>query len=369
MENINKGKKEKKIKKIYENQLNKEKKEIINNFKDAKEKEIKEIKKEKYHHKSKDKKKNGNKENNKEIIEYIEEDITDKIIQKLIDYNEIKENLTEKEIKYLILKSKTLIMSQPIFLELQSPITVAGDIHGQYSDLLRLFQIGGFPPETNYLFLGDYVDRGKQSIETICLLLAYKLKNPVNFFLVRGNHECGSINRIYGFYDECKRRYSVKLWKIFIDLFNCFPVAACIDDKILLVHGGISPYLNNINDISRIKRPTDVPEQGLLCDILWSDPFSSLKGWEKNERGISFTFNEKVLTSFLKKNELDLVCRAHQVVEDGYEFFGDKELVTVFSAPNYIGQFDNSGAIMLVDENLMCSFKIFKSDEIIDQKK
>jgi serine/threonine-protein phosphatase PP1 catalytic subunit len=109
--------------------------------------------------------------------------------------------LTENEIKYLIVKCKKIIMSQPIFLELQSPITIAGDTHGQFSDLLNLFKLGGFPPEVNYLFLGDYVDRGKQSIETICLLMAYKLKNPVNFFLLRGNHECGSINRIYGFYD------------------------------------------------------------------------------------------------------------------------------------------------------------------------
>ena len=272
-------------------------------------------------------------------------------------------NLTEDEIKYLIVNTKQLIMSQPMYLELNSPITVAGDTHGQYEDLLRLFSIGGFPPETNYLFLGDYVDRGKQSIETICLLMAYKLKNPVNFFLLRGNHESSSINRIYGFFDECKRRYSVKLWKIFTDLFNCLPIAACIDDKIFLVHGGISPYLTSLEDITRIRRPTDVPEQGLLCDILWSDPISSSKAWDVNERGVSCTFSEKTLSNFLKKNDLDLVCRAHQVVEDGYEFFGEQELVTVFSAPNYMGQFDNAGAIMLVDENLMCSFKIFKSDD------
>ena len=155
----------------------------------------------------------------------------------------------------------------------------------------------------------------------------------------------------------------IVLWKLFIDLFNCFPVAACIDDKIFLVHGGISPHLTNLQDITRIQRPTDVPEQGLLCDILWSDPYSSTKSWDANERGVSCTFNEKSLNNFLKKNDLDLVCRAHQVVEDGYEFFGDKELVTVFSAPNYMGQFENSGAIMLVDENLMCSFKIFKSED------
>jgi serine/threonine-protein phosphatase PP1 catalytic subunit len=271
--------------------------------------------------------------------------------------------LTELEIKFLIFQSKKIIADQPMYLEIQAPITICGDTHGQYTDLLRLFEVGAHPPETNYLFLGDYVDRGKQSIETISLLMAYKIKNPVNFFLLRGNHECGSINRIYGFYDECKRRYNVKLWKLFIDLFNELPVAACIDDKILLVHGGLSPDLNKLQQLAELKRPTDVPETGLLCDILWSDPESGQKSWNDNDRGVSYTFNEKVLSKFLDSNNLDLLCRAHQVVEDGYEFFGDKELVTIFSAPNYCGEFDNSAAIMSVDENLMCSFKIFKSAE------
>ena len=252
-------------------------------------------------------------------------------------------------------------MKQPTFLELESPITVCGDTHGQYPDLLKLFEVGGFPPETNYLFLGDYVDRGKQSLETICLLLAYKIKYDENFFLLRGNHECASINRIYGFYDECKKRYNLKLWKVFIDLFNCLPIAASIDDKILLMHGGLSPELNTVDQLKKIVRPTDVPEEGLLCDLLWSDPESQCNGWGKNDRGVSVVFNEKVLSKFLQKNDMDLVCRAHQVVEEGYEFFGDRQLVTVFSAPNYCDEFDNAGAMMVVDENLMCSFKIIKT--------
>ncbi|RZC35152.1 FKBP C, Metallophos, and/or TPR 11 domain containing protein [Asbolus verrucosus] len=136
------------------------------------------------------------------------------------------------------------------------------DIHGQYTDLLRLFEYGGFPPEANYLFLGDYVDRGKQSLETICLLLAYKIKYPENFFLLRGNHECASINRIYGFYDECKRRYNIKLWKTFTDCFNCLPIAAIIDEKIFCCHGGLSPDLQGMEQIRRIMRPTDVPDTG-----------------------------------------------------------------------------------------------------------
>jgi serine/threonine-protein phosphatase PP1 catalytic subunit len=145
---------------------------------------------------------------------------------------------------------------------------ICGDIHGQYYDLLRLFEYGGFPPEANYLFLGDYVDRGKQSLETICLLLAYKIKYPENFFILRGNHECASINRIYGFYDECKRRYNIKLWKTFTDCFNCLPIAAIIDEKIFTMHGGLSPDLNSMEQIRRVMRPTDVsPHIFFTCQL------------------------------------------------------------------------------------------------------
>ena len=181
-------------------------------------------------------------------------------------------SLSDFEIKTLCQKVKPVLLSQPMLLELEAPIKICGDVHGQYTDLLRLFEYGGFPPEANYLFLGDYVDRGKQSIETICLLLAYKIQYPENFFILRGNHESAGINRIYGFYDECKRRYSIKLWKVFSDVFNCLPAVALVDEKILCMHGGLSPELTNLQQIADIQRPCDVPDRGLLCDILWSDP-------------------------------------------------------------------------------------------------
>nr|AAA98971.1 PP-1, PrP-1; phosphoprotein phosphatase; putative type-1 serine/threonine phosphatase; Method: conceptual translation supplied by author [Lingulodinium polyedra] len=268
--------------------------------------------------------------------------------------------LTEGEICALCIRSRDIFMDQPILLELECPLKVCGDVHGQYSDLLRLFECGGLPPEANYLFLGDYVDRGKQSLETICLLLAYKVKYPENFFLLRGNHECASINRIYGFYDECKRRYSIRLWKTFTDCFNCLPVSAVIDDKILCMHGGLSPELSNLEQIKRVVRPTDVPDTGLLCDLLWSDPEKEISGWGENDRGVSFTFGPDVVQRFLRQHGLDLVCRAHQVVEDGYEFFARRALVTIFSAPNYCGEFDNAGAIMTVDESFCCAFQILR---------
>ncbi|KAF7291305.1 Serine/threonine-protein phosphatase [Mycena indigotica] len=268
--------------------------------------------------------------------------------------------LQEYEILYLCQRSREVFMSQPMLLELEAPIRVCGDIHGQYPDLLRLFEYGGFPPESNYLFLGDYVDRGRQSLETICLLLAYKIRYPENFFLLRGNHESAAVNRIYGFYDECKRRYSVKLWKAFGDTFNCLPVAALIGDRILAMHGGISPDLHSLDQIRMLSRPTEVPESGLLADLLWSDPTPGLSGWEENDRGAGFAFGADAVTAFTKRHDLDLVCRAHQVVEDGFEFFAARRLVTLFSAPNYCGEFDNAGAMMSVDEDMVCSFKILK---------
>merc|ERR1719277_1269190 len=144
---------------------------------------------------------------------------------------------SEAQLKTICSRVRDIFLAQDALLELEAPLTLVGDIHGQYPDLLRIFEYSGFPPESNYLFLGDYVDHGKQSLETITLLFAYKVKFPENFFLLRGNHECASITRIYGFYDECKRRYNIKLWKQFCDVFNCLPVCALIDEKILCMHG------------------------------------------------------------------------------------------------------------------------------------
>lgn len=289
----------------------------------------------------------------------------DRIIEKLLS---VRKNggkpprvpLSEAEIKYLCSTAREVFMSQPMLLEMEAPIKICGDIHGQYADLLRIFECSGLPPTSNYLFLGDYVDRGKQSLETISLLLAYKIKYPRNFFILRGNHECASINRIYGFYEECRDRYTYKIWKRFIETFNCMPVAALVDKKIFCMHGGLSPDLQSFKQIREIRRPTDVPDSGLLCDLLWSDPDRDVQKWGENDRGVSFTFGARIVEEFLKKHDLDLICRAHQVVEDGYEFFAGKRLVTIFSAPNYCGEFENSAAVMEVDENLVCSFRVIK---------
>ena len=299
--------------------------------------------------------------------------IIDKIILKLVKNNPKKPvSLTEKEIQLLSKKCKKIFGQQDALLNLSSPIKVCGDIHGQFYDVLRLFGFNGYPPNSNYLFLGDYVDRGKQSIETISLLFALKIKYPENIFMLRGNHESSKINRIYGFYDECKKRYDKKIWKLFSDTFNYLPIAAIIEGKIFCIHGGLSPKLFSLEQIQTIQRPTEIPDDGLLCDLLWSDPNNKISGWRENDRGISYIFGIDVVDRFLLKFGFDLICRAHQVVEEGYQFFGKKQLVTIFSAPNYCGEFNNAGAIMNVDETLMCSFQALKptdAKEIIFQEK
>ena len=291
----------------------------------------------------------------------------DSIIEKLLSVRGNKPgkqvDLKEEEIKFLIEKSNQIIKEQKMLVELEAPLHVCGDIHGQYYDLLRIFEHCGYPGEYNYLFLGDYVDRGKQSLETVCLLLAYKIKYPTKVTLLRGNHESSVTNRIYGFYDECKRRYNVRLWRSFTDLFNFLPVAAIIDDKILCMHGGLSPELKNLQNIENISRPTDIPDSGLLCDLLWSDPDKEVLEYDENDRGVSVIFGEKIVEDFNKKNDLDLIIRAHQVVDEGYEFFANRQLITIFSAPNYCGEFDNSAGIMIIDDSLTCSLKVLRPVE------
>eukprot|EP00397_Hematodinium_sp_SG-2012_P021223 GEMP01021909.1.p1 GENE.GEMP01021909.1~~GEMP01021909.1.p1 ORF type:complete len:381 (+),score=50.42 GEMP01021909.1:26-1168(+) len=306
----------------------------------------------------------------------------DDIIESLYALKDVKKGTpmkcTFEQIETIIYRVRQIFMEQPMLLELDSPINICGDIHGQFLDLLRIFNIADRPPDTNYLFLGDYVDRGRQSLECCTLLFLYKIRYPENFFILRGNHECPGVNRVYGFYDECRRRFDdpkgnvlrgIKLWKSFSDVFNCLPVCALVADKILCMHGGLSPELHSLSSIRNIDRPCDIPDQGLMCDLLWSDPMDMRhpsppvddgKGWGPNERGVSYTFTPQVVENMCRDLELDLIVRAHQVVEDGYEFFANRRLVTVFSAPNYCGTFDNLAAILIVAHNLKCTFVTLK---------
>jgi len=185
--------------------------------------------------------------------------------------------------------SREVLLERPMLLEIEAPLKIVGDIHGQFYDLLRLFGHAGYPEtgSNKFLFLGDYVDRGRQSIETITLLLAYKVLYPDRVHLLRGNHESAKISRMYGFFDECKRRYSVRLWKEFCNVFDCMPICAIVNDAIICMHGGISPELEDPwKQINAIQRPCPLPDEGLMCDLLWSDPDPALNGWE--ERWVIF---------------------------------------------------------------------------------
>ena len=272
--------------------------------------------------------------------------------------------LSEREINSVIEKVLPIIQNEPVMLELEPPIYICGDIHGQFYDLLRVFDILKYPPESKFLFLGDYVDRGKKSLECILLLLCLKIKYPSKIYLLRGNHESESVNRTYGFFDECKRKISIKIYKQFCTLFNFLPITALVGGKILCMHGGLSYDLKDINQLKCIKRPTEIPESGLLCDLVWSDPDENLflDFCTNNERGISICFSKTAVDDFIKNNDVDLICRAHQVVEEGFQFFADMKLITIFTAPNYMGEFDNKGGILKVNEDMICSLSILKPD-------
>uniref|UniRef100_A0AC34FQ68 Protein-serine/threonine phosphatase n=1 Tax=Panagrolaimus sp. ES5 TaxID=591445 RepID=A0AC34FQ68_9BILA len=229
----------------------------------------------------------------------------------------LTKDVKEAELFSLCIKARDIFMSQPMLIEIDGPVRVCGDLHGQYGDLLRIFQQGGFPPRT-----------------------------------------------------EITRRYkSQKLWQAFQDVFNCMPLTALIGDRILCMHGGLSPQLSSINQLRQITRPIDPFGSGMEIDLLWADPVPGLKGFQPNRRGTSFGFGEDVLAEKCKELNIDLVARAHQVVQDGYEFFGNRKLVTLFSAPHYCGQFDNAAAVLVVGKDLQCHFQILRPSLKIEEMK
>lgn len=267
-----------------------------------------------------------------------------------------------------------ILKRQPVFLELKAPINICGDIHGQINDLIRIFKRIGIPGNTPYLFLGDYVDRGENSIDVITLLLAFKIKYPFNIFLLRGNHECHDVNEIYSFKEECIFKYGDLLgnsiWRMFNTVFQWLPLVAVVENRILCVHGGISKsFFNEIHDLDEIndlKREElfTVAEEGLVCDLLWADPNEENENidWQVNERGCSFLFGKSTVNNFCRKFNLDLIVRAHEVQNNGYKFCCDNKLVTVFSASNYCGEYGNNGAVLKINRNLQCVFEIFVPD-------
>jgi len=267
--------------------------------------------------------------------------------------------LLESEVVQVCELAKAILSKESNCHPVRCPVTISGDIHGQFHDLMELFRIGGFPPDTNYLFLGDYVDRGYFSVECITLLLCFKVRFKERVTCLRGNHESRQITQIYGFYDECARKYnSPNAWKTFTDLFDYLPLTALVENKIFAQHGGLSPNIESLDEVRKIDRVQEVPHEGPMCDLLWSDPEDRL-GWGVSPRGAGYTFGQDVSEKFNQANGLSLIARAHQLIMEGYNWCHDQQVVTIFSAPNYCYRCGNQAALMEVDENMDHTFVQF----------
>ncbi|KAL3605006.1 hypothetical protein D5086_005865 [Populus alba] len=275
--------------------------------------------------------------------------------------------LDSYEVGELCYAAEQIFMQEPTVLQLKAPVKVFGDLHGQFGDLMRLFDEYGFPSTAgdityiDYLFLGDYVDRGQHSLETITLLLALKIEYPENVHLIRGNHEAADINALFGFRIECIERMGesdgIWAWTRFNQLFNCLPLAALIEKKIICMHGGIGRSIHSVEQIEKLERPITMDAGSIiLMDLLWSDPTEndSIEGLRPNARGPGLvTFGPDRVTDFCKKNKLQLIIRAHECVMDGFERFAQGQLITLFSATNYCGTANNAGAILVVGRGLV----------------
>ncbi|KAL3325162.1 hypothetical protein AABB24_038989 [Solanum stoloniferum] len=271
------------------------------------------------------------------------------------------------EIANLCDSAERIFASEPTVLQLRAPIKIFGDLHGQFGDLMRLFDEYGSPSTAgdiayiDYLFLGDYVDRGQHSLETITLLLALKVEYPHNIHLIRGNHEASDINALFGFRIECIERLGERdgiwAWHRINRLFNWLPLAALIEKKIICMHGGIGRSINHIEQIESIQRPITMEAGSIvLMDLLWSDPTEndSVEGLRPNARGPGLvTFGPDRVMEFCNNNDLQLIVRAHECVMDGFERFAQGHLITLFSATNYCGTANNAGAILVLGRDLV----------------
>ncbi|KAJ5775372.1 uncharacterized protein N7511_000383 [Penicillium nucicola] len=274
--------------------------------------------------------------------------------------------LSEEQALWIIHAGTQVLRAEPNLLEMDAPITVCGDVHGQYYDLMKLFEVGGDPSETRYLFLGDYVDRGYFSIECVLYLWALKIWYPDSLWLLRGNHECRHLTDYFTFKLECKHKYSERIYEACIESFCSLPLAAVMNKQFLCIHGGLSPELHTLEDIKAIDRFREPPTHGLMCDILWADPLEEF-GQEKtgdffihnSVRGCSYFFSYPAACAFLEKNNLLSIIRAHEAQDAGYRMYrktrttGFPSVMTIFSAPNYLDVYNNKAAVLKYENNVM----------------
>jgi diadenosine tetraphosphatase ApaH/serine/threonine PP2A family protein phosphatase len=247
----------------------------------------------------------------------------------------------------LIRRARKLLREEPSLLELTGDFTVVGDIHGNIDDLLRVFERRGYPPQVNYLFLGDYVDRGQNSVEVLVMLYSLKILFPSNIYLIRGNHECESVTAVYGFKREVCRRFSVQVYQKFVNSFAHLSFAAVLNGKYFCVHGGLSPDLSLVDEIADIEKPQFSASSGLANDMVWSDPLD-VNEFVKSDRGTGWFFGEVALEAFLSGNGLDMLIRSHESCTDGWEL-PLKKCLTIFSTSDYCGT-GNTGAVAVISE-------------------
>ncbi|KAI9141219.1 serine/threonine-protein phosphatase PP-X isozyme 2 [Paraphysoderma sedebokerense] len=270
--------------------------------------------------------------------------------------------LPETVIKEICSKTKEILMTESNVKYVSAPITIVGDVHGQFYDVLEIFKIGGACPDTNYLFLGDYVDRGYYSVETISLLTCLKLRYPDRITLLRGNHESRAVTQTYGFYTECMRKYgSANVWQYFTDMFDFLTLSVVIENSIFCVHGGLSPSVHTLDQIRIIDRFREIPHDGPMADLVWSDPDAEKEDFGISPRGAGYTFGSSVVKHFLEINNMSHILRAHQLCMEGYQVLYDDHLSTVWSAPNYCYRCGNLASVLEINPSLERYFNVFSA--------